>query len=597
MLLKRQQANYNLIDLITPTGGLTFERNKIYFGSRYCKIYTIAHYPSNIEMKWLGNLVSNTGAIFSINIEPTDNAELIDSLDSRIRDASGLAQISKNESSRQMREQEIKEASEIINRMIQNNEVVSYLTIYILVSAEEKEELKIKCKEVESEVQHQKLKIRNLTNYLQLSGFKAVAPFFTIQTDLSKKFKRNILTSSFTGGFLFNTDTFTDEGGYYWGVNQNGGIIIFNLWQQDVMRGNSNMFVVGSSGSGKSMAVKHMILNEIPTTKILIIDAENEYSYLCKNLNGKIIECDGIENGGILNPLQVRINRDDKTGNNALSLHFQFLETFFQILYPTLTEIEFSKLDLIFENLYKKFGITKSTDISKLKNTDFPILEDLYYFIENENKQSKNEIYEKLLALIRPIAIGQASSIWNGYTNIEIDTRVTVFNTSTMQKFQIQYKRAQYYNILSYAWDILSKNIQEKTMLIADECHILVDPNIPQTLEYIRYISKMARKHNSSICVITQSIEDFLNEKIKLYGQSLLANATNKLFFKSDGKDLKDIVSTFNLTEQEEKMLLNAKVGECLFMCGTRKIYMAFKLFKYELEMIDSKFIKDRSYD
>ena len=544
-------------------------------------------------MKWLGNLVANTGAIFSINIEPTDNAELIDDLDSRIRDASGLAQISKNESSRQMREQEIHEASEIINRMIQNNEVVSYLTIYIFVSAEEKEELKIKCKEIESEVQHQKLKIRNLTNYLQMSGFKAVAPFFTIQADLSKKFKRNILTSSFTGGFLFNTDTFIDEGGYYWGVNQNGGIIIFNLWQQDLMRGNSNMLVVGSSGSGKSMAVKHMILNEIPTTKILIIDAENEYSYLCKNLNGKVIECDGIDNGGVLNPLQVRVNRDDETGNNALSLHFQFLETFFQILFPSLTEIEFSKLDLIFEKLYEKFGITKNTDISKLKNTDFPILEDLYYFIENENKKNQDEIYEKLLALIRPIAIGQASSIWNGYTNIEIDTRVTVFNTSTMQKFQIQYKRAQYYNILSYAWDILSKDIKERTMLVADECHILVDPNIPQTLEYVRYISKMARKHNSSICVITQSIEDFLNEKIKLYGQSLLANATNKLFFKCDGKDLKDIVSTFNLTEQEEKMLLNAKVGECLFMCGIRKLYMAFKLFDYELEMIDSKFVKE----
>lgn len=55
--------------------------------------------------------------------------------------------------------------------MIQNNEVVSYLTIYILVSADEKEELKQKCKEVENEVQHQKLKIRNLTNYLQFDGF------------------------------------------------------------------------------------------------------------------------------------------------------------------------------------------------------------------------------------------------------------------------------------------------------------------------------------------------------------------------------------------------------------------------------------------
>ena len=128
--------------------------------------------------------------------------------------------------------------------MIQNNEVVSYLTIYILVSADEKEELKQKCKEVENEVQHQKLKIRNLTNYL------------TIQTELSKKFKRNILTSSFTGGFLFNTETFIDKNGYYWGINQNGGIIIFNLWQQDIMRGNSNMFVVGSSGSRKKYGSK-----------------------------------------------------------------------------------------------------------------------------------------------------------------------------------------------------------------------------------------------------------------------------------------------------------------------------------------------------
>ena len=36
------------------------------------------------------------------------------------------------------------------------------------------------------------------------------------------------------------------------------------------------------------MAVKHMILNEVPTTKILIIDVENEYNYLCKKLNGKV---------------------------------------------------------------------------------------------------------------------------------------------------------------------------------------------------------------------------------------------------------------------------------------------------------------------
>ena len=234
-------------------------------------------------MGWLGDLVNNIEAIFSINIEPTDNTELVESLDSRIRDASGLSKLAKNESTRQLREMEVKEASDIISRMINNNEVVHYLTIYILVSAEEELELMKKCKEVEREVRKHKLKMRPLTNYLLKSGYKAVAPFFTIQTELSDYFKRNILTSSFTGGFLFNTNTFIDTKGYYLGVNQNGGIIIFNLWMQDNNRGNSNMVVVGSSGSGKSMAVKHLIYNEIPKTKVLIIDPEDEYSYFRKS--------------------------------------------------------------------------------------------------------------------------------------------------------------------------------------------------------------------------------------------------------------------------------------------------------------------------
>ncbi len=588
--MKKTQTNYELIDLITPVGGMTFDRNKIYLGDRFSKVYTIVHYPSNIEMGWLGELVNNVGAIFSINIEPTDNTQLVEDLDSRIRDASGLAKLSKNESTKQLREMEVKEASDIISRMINNNEVVSYLTIYILVTSEDEKELNKKCKEVEREIRKYKLKIRQLTNYLLMSGYKAVAPFFTIQTELSDYFKRNILTSSFTGGFLFNTNTFIDSKGYYFGINQKGGIIIFNLWQKDSNRGNSNMVIVGSSGSGKSMATKHLIYNELPTTRILIIDPEDEYSYLCENLKGKIINCTGGNNGGILNPLQVRVDREESKSNNSLSMHFQFLHTFFEILYPSLTEIEFATLDSLLEELYAKFNITKDTNILKLKNTDFPILEDLYFLIEDRNKKVRNEVYEKLLSLIRPISIGQASSIWNGYTNIDIDTNLTVFNTSQMHKFQIQYKRAQYYNIMSYAWDILSKDINEQTMLIADECHVLVDPNIPQTLEYVRNISKRARKYNSSIVVITQSIQDYLNEKIKLYGQSLLANATYKMFFKCDGQDLKDIQETFKLTDKETKLIYNAKIGECILVAGIRKIYAILHIDENELKMIDRKF-------
>ena len=592
--LKKTQYNFDLINLLTPVGGFKFDRNKIYVGDRYVKVYTIIHYPSNMELGWLGKLVDEIGAIFSINIEPTDNAELIEGLDRRIRDATALAKIAKNESSKQLKEQEIKEASEIISRILQNNEVVSYLSIYILVSDENEINLAKKCKEIEKEVIKQKLKIRPLTNFLLKEGYKSVAPYFTIQDDLSNYFRRNILTSSFTGGFLFNKNTFIDKQGYYLGINEKGGIVIFNLWKKDSDRTNSNMVIVGSSGSGKSVAVKHIAYNEIPNSKILIIDPENEYSYLCRNLGGKIINCNGGEKGGILNPLQIRIDREENT--NSLALHFQFLRTFFSILYPSLQDMEFSTLELLLEELYKKFNITKNTDISKLKNTDFPKLEDLYSFIEEKNKQSSNETFERILSLIRPICVGQSADIWNGYTNINIDTDMTVFNTSSMHKFQEQYKRAQYYNIMSYCWDFLSRDVNERTILIADECHMLIDPNIPQTLEYLKNISKRARKYNASIIVITQSIEDFLNEKIRLYGQSLFTNSTYKLFFKLDGQDLKDVQETFKLTDKETQLIYNAKIGEALFTAGIRKIFINMQINKVEKELIDEKFRRVKNY-
>lgn len=544
-------------------------------------------------MGWMAKLTENTGAIFSINIEPTDNTELIENLDARVRDASSLSKIAKNESVKQMREAEVKEASDIISRMINNNEVVSYLTIYICVSAQEEKELLTKCSEVEREVQKLKLKIRPITNYLLTSGFKAVAPFFTIQADLTEYFKRNILTSSFTGGFLFNTNTFIDEKGFYFGINQNGGIIIFNIWHKDADRTNSNMLVVGSSGAGKSLSVKHLIYNELPSSKILIIDSEDEYTYLAKNLKGKIVNCGGSNTGHILNPLQIRTSKDDEEDIDAMAIHFQFLHTFFEILFPSLTDIEFSMLDIVLEELYTKFGITQETNFLELENTDFPILEDLYYLLEEKNEKEYKDEYVKLLSLLRPISIGQASSIWNGYTDITIDTRLTVFNTKNMQEFQAKYKRAQYYNIMSYAWEILSKNKDERDILIADECHILIDPNIPQTLEYLRNISKRARKYNSSIIVISQSLEDWLNDKIRLYGQSLLANSTYKMFFKMDGQDLRDVVKTFRLTKKEENLIYNAKKGECLLTAGTRKIFATLKIPLQELQVIDEHFSGD----
>ncbi len=89
------------------------------------------------------------------------------------------------------------------NRMINNNEVVSYLTIYVCVFAQEEKDLVTKSKEVEREVQKLQFKIRHITKFLLKEGIKSVAPMFSIQPQLTEYFKRNILTSSFIGTFYY----------------------------------------------------------------------------------------------------------------------------------------------------------------------------------------------------------------------------------------------------------------------------------------------------------------------------------------------------------------------------------------------------------
>ena len=227
---------------------------------------------------------------------------------------------------------------------------------------------------------------------------------------------------------------------------------------------------------------------------------------MCKQLNGNVFDCSGLKNNeGIINPLQVRVS-DSENNINFLTKHLQFLQSFFNILFPSLNEIQVSLLDETLEELYKNFEITENTDISKLQNDEFPILQDLYNLLEEKSKKTKKEEYEMLMSILRPIAIGQFKSIWNGYTNVNAKSNVTVFDTSNLQGFSVLYKRAQYFNVLSYAWEIITRNVKERVFLIAEECHVLLNKEVPQTAEILRYIVSTIRKYNGIAVVATQTV-------------------------------------------------------------------------------------------
>ena len=410
-----------------------------------------------------------------------------------------------------------------------------------------------------------------------------------------------MLESSWIGGFPFSSSGFNDEVNYYFAKDTNGGAIVLDLWKRGGDRTNSNVVITGTAGVGKSTVAKHLILKEyMMGTKQVIIDPEREYRDMTYNLDGNWIDV-GSGRGGMINPLQIkRVPLDDDTntylekideskGMGAMALHFQTLHTFFRLIYPEMTSSVEAILDELLEKLYNKFNIYWNTDITDIPNDKFPILEDLYNLILENIKNEKEELKKQQLVLIRDtlrsICIGAESSLFNGKTTVDADSAVVCFDTFNLQNASDKIKKAQYFNILTYCWELMSKDKEEKTMLVCDEAYLLIDPKVLQTIVFLRNVSKRCRKYEGSLVIISHSIIDFLADSVRMYGQAILDMATYKIVMGTDGVNLEDTKEIFKLTEAQADFLYKKKRNMGIFIIGSNRVFANFLVKDKELKI------------
>ena len=466
-----------------------------------------------------------------------------------------------------------------------------------MVIAEDKEELIQRSKSVQTKLTSMQMKGRQLTN-LSRRALNLMKPFAITDKVVKSIADRNMLNSTWIGGLPFSSSGFNDGVKYYFARDTKGGIVILDPWTRGGDRTNSNFVIMGTAGVGKSTVAKHLILNEYMTnTRIILVDPERDYKSMTENLGEKWIDI-GSGRGGIINPLQIKTvplddddndgYKDEGKGMGAMALHFQTLRTFFKLLYPELTSIQIAYLEEVLEELYAKFHITWDTDITGIPNNKFPIMTDLYklleYKAENEIDEDKKTEFSTLKSLIRGISVGAEKGLFNGYTSVEDFSKVICFDTFTLQNASDRVKKAQYFNILTYCWEIMSRDKEEKTMLICDEAYLLIDPQVPQTLIFLRNVAKRCRKYEGSLVIISHSIVDFLDESVKMYGQAILDMATYKILMGTDGKNLEESTVLFKLSETQQEFLYKKKRGLGLFIIGSNRIFVRFDIFNIEFE-------------
>lgn len=595
------EPNEAILNIITPMG-LEFKRNSMYAGENIGKLYGIIKYPPEVNIGWLSKINNMPSTIVCQTFTPTDNSELIQNISSTIRQKTGEAESARDPLVRQRALKAVEQGENIMKQIDQNGETVGYVSNIIMVTSSDEEQFQQRCRQAETTIASVKCKARGLAN-LQKNAYKAISPYHVPDEKIENVCKKLMPISTYAGGFPFASSSYSDGRGYYFAKDVSGGMVAIDPWLRHGDRTNSNWVIMGVAGQGKSATTKHIITEEYAKgTKIILIDPEREYKKLTKDMGGDWLDVGGGA-GGMVNPLQIRPmpeDDDDETGEyeendnlrlhskenkgmGDLALHLKTLEIFFSLYLPEISDYEKAYLNKALRELYEKYGITLTMKIKDKKIDRYPIIKDLYDYLQEKSgdktlPEDETENYRHLACLLENAAIGQDSFLWNSQTSIKPHSKWICLDTHSLQNSSDKVIKTQYFNILTWAWEQMSVDRTERVLLVCDEAYLMIDNKVPQSLVFLRNCAKRARKYEAGLMIISHSVVDFLDPSIKMYGQALLDIPCYKILFGADGQNLKELAELYNLTEAEKELLLAKKRAVALFCCGAKRLSVKFDL-------------------
>lgn len=548
------------------------------------RIFTISDYPLEVGNAWMYNIFHMEETRVVVNITPMDRYKAERMLDKSLMEMALRMRKDAKESKKIENETQYQTLQELLQGIKNSNENLFEVNTHIIASEKVKKEVRAILRQNG---------FRYTENFArQIDGF--VSSNISRLDTLNKSYNRGIQTSTVAAMYPFISNILQDERGFYLGYNSYP--VFTNFFMRNNERVNSNMVIIGKSGSGKSFATKTLLANfAADNTRVFILDPENEYEYLCYNLEGKMIDV-GSSINGIFNPFHIYPSLEGEEGgdDDSLNIHLQFLEQFYKIILPGISTDAFEALNSLTVELYEKKGINAHSDFASLKPEDFPIFDDLMDLLKEKLETVKDEYYQRNYQVAKTFiekfaSGGRNSNLWNGYTSVKTNENFVCFNfRSLIINRNDIIANAQMLLIFKFLDNEIAKNrdfnlkyfadaeLEEdhrRIIVTVDEAHVFINKKFPIALDFMAQMAKRIRKYNGMQIIITQNIKDFVgSEEIAQQSTAVINASQYSLIFSLSPNDMTDLINLYRnaggINEEEQDNIVTARRGQAFLITG-----------------------------
>ena len=478
--------------------------------------------------------------------------------------------------------------SNFMTELYNNNEKTYKGTVIIKMVASDLDELNTLRKTVKSKLSARSILADNLS-YRQKETYASFMPFNN--NKIHGFIEHPYTAQTFANLWLPNYASWIQSKGFPLGQIENGGAFYFDPFERRMSVSNSNGFVVGMSGRGKSFLLKILIFNMVLNGKnVIMLDPNNEFAELVTKLGGQAIPLP------LLNVLEIRVH-DNELKQEIMNMKdaeisdFKFHLNFLRTWYTTYgTDIE-NKEDKCFEflckHIYAKFNINEEMDYLNLQAHEYPRLRDVYDEAVELSKKRLSELVdngiiwkpEQFLSVAQTLQTavhdGSDSQYFDVYTSAPMDLSkqiILAIQLKAINNLKPATKSAIYLNMNNYISALILSDRTTPFLYGWDELHMAVDKrpdaDNPAIKEFAT-VYAIARKFEVATWAATTSPQHLKHHSVVDSTTTIFSQCAFKFIFQVVGDDYKhliEMVSNLNEIVKEKVQLLPR--FECISVIG-----------------------------